>query len=148
MVLVSWIKREKLNRKMLKILQYRGVLQRTELSATMPQSATFKLVQKPILYVQNMINLRPRLCCMQGSKFWLLVVKNLCSYNGCAVTPCSPISQASCRSPDDRRGAALPQEDVGGHVGVNHTQKVSRKGGNGENSGQTPRGSGEPLRGF
>ncbi len=32
--------------------------------------------------------------------------------------------------------------------GVNHTQKVSRKGGNGNNSGQTPRGSGEPLRGF
>ncbi len=69
-------------------------------------------------------------------------------YTGCAVTPCSPISQASCRSPDDRRGVALPQEDVGGHVGVNHTQKVSRKGGNGNNSGQTPRGSGKPLRGF
>jgi hypothetical protein len=67
---------------------------------------------------------------------------------GCAVTPCSAISQVSCQSPDDRRGAALPQEDVGGHVGVNHTQKVSRKGGNGDNSGQTPRGSGEPLRGF
>ncbi len=71
-----------------------------------------------------------------------------CHYTGCAVTPCSPISQASCRSPDDRRGVALPQEDVGGHVGVNHTQKVFRKGGNGVNSGQTPRGSGEPLRGF
>jgi hypothetical protein len=67
---------------------------------------------------------------------------------GYAVTPCSPISQASCQSPDDRRGAALPQEDVGGHVGVNHMQKVSRKGGNGDNSGQLPRGSGEQLRGF
>jgi hypothetical protein len=32
---------------------------------------------------------------------------------GCSITPCSAISQASCRSPDDRRGAALPQEDVG-----------------------------------
>jgi hypothetical protein len=72
--------------------------------------------------------------------------KNYCT--GCLITPCSAISQASCRSPDDRREAALPQEDVGGHVGVNHTQKVSRKGGNGDNSGQTPRGSGEPLRGF
>ncbi len=57
-------------------------------------------------------------------------------YTGCAVTPCRAISQASCRSPDDRRGAALPQEDVGGHVGVNHTQKVFRKGGNGNHSGQ------------
>ncbi len=32
---------------------------------------------------------------------------------GCSITPCSAISQASCQSPDDRRGAALPQEDVG-----------------------------------
>ncbi len=32
---------------------------------------------------------------------------------GCSITPCSAISQASCRSPDDRRGAALLQEDVG-----------------------------------
>jgi hypothetical protein len=39
---------------------------------------------------------------------------------GCSVTTCSALSQASCRSPDDRRGAALPQKDVGGHVGVNH----------------------------
>jgi hypothetical protein len=30
----------------------------------------------------------------------------------------------------------LPQKDVGGHVGVNHTQKVLRKGGNGNHSGQ------------
>jgi hypothetical protein len=67
---------------------------------------------------------------------------------GCAVTPCSALSQASCRSPDDRKGAALPQEDVGEHVGVNHTQKVSRKGGNGNHSSQTPRGSGAPLCGF
>jgi hypothetical protein len=29
---------------------------------------------------------------------------------------------------------------------VNHTQKVSRKGGNGNQSGQTPSGSGDPLR--
>ncbi len=58
------------------------------------------------------------------------------------------ISQASCRSPDDRRGVALPQDDVGGHVGVNHTQKVSRKCGNGNHSGQTPSGSGAPLRVF
>jgi hypothetical protein len=43
---------------------------------------------------------------------------------------------------------ALPQEDVGGHVGVNHTQKVFRKGENGDSSGQTPKGIGEPLRGF
>jgi hypothetical protein len=45
-------------------------------------------------------------------------------------------------------GAALPQEDVGGHVGVNHTQKVSRKGGIGNHSSQTPSGSGATLRGF
>jgi hypothetical protein len=36
----------------------------------------------------------------------------------------------------------LLPEDVGEHVGVNHMQKVSRTGGNGNNSGQTPRGSG------
>jgi hypothetical protein len=35
---------------------------------------------------------------------------------------------------NDRRGAALPQEDVGEHVGVNHVQKVCRKGGNGNHS--------------
>jgi hypothetical protein len=35
------------------------------------------------------------------------------------------MSQASCRHPDDRRGAALPLEDVGEHFGVNHMQKVS-----------------------
>jgi hypothetical protein len=28
----------------------------------------------------------------------------------------------------------LPQEDVGEHVGVNHMQKVCRKGGNGNHS--------------
>jgi hypothetical protein len=61
---------------------------------------------------------------------------------------CGAISQASFRSPDDRRGAALLQEDVGEHVGVNHTKKVSRKGGNGNHSSQTPRGSGASLRGF
>ncbi len=76
------------------------------------------------------------------------MVKGICRNTGCAVTPCSATSQASCQRPDDRRGVALPQEDVGGHVGVNHTQKVSRKGENGDNSGQTPKGSGEPLRGF
>jgi hypothetical protein len=81
-----------------------------------------------------------------SSFVWLTQLHFL--HTGCAVTPCSATSQASCRSPEDRRGAALPQEDVGGHVGVNHMQKVSRKGGNGDNSGQTPRGSGEPLRGF
>ncbi len=70
------------------------------------------------------------------------------SYTGCSIVPCSAISQASCRSPDDRRGAALPQEDVGGHVGVSHTQKVSRKSGNGDQSGQTPSGNGDPLRHF
>ena len=42
----------------------------------------------------------------------------------------------------------MPQEDVGGHVGVNHTQKVFRKGGDGDQSGKTPSGSGAPLRGF
>jgi hypothetical protein len=47
-----------------------------------------------------------------------------------------------------RRGAALPLEDVGEHVGANHMQKVSRKGGNGNHSGQMPSGSGAPLRGF
>ncbi len=67
---------------------------------------------------------------------------------GCAVTPCSAISQASCRSPDDRRGAALPLEDVGEHVGENHIQKVFRKGGNGNHSSPKPRGSGAPLLGF
>jgi hypothetical protein len=50
--------------------------------------------------------------------------------------------------PRARRGAALPQEDVGEHVGVNHMQKVSRKGGNSNQSGQMPSGSGDPLRGF
>ncbi len=69
-------------------------------------------------------------------------------FTGCSITPWSAISQASCRSPDDRRGAALLQKDVGGHVGVNHTQKVFRKCGNGNHSGQTPSGSGAPLRGF
>ncbi len=42
----------------------------------------------------------------------------------------------------------MPQEDVGGHVGENHIQKVFRKGGNSGYSDQTPRGSGAPLRGF
>jgi hypothetical protein len=46
---------------------------------------------------------------------------------GCSLTPCSRLSQASCRSLDDRRRAALLPEDVGGHVGVNHMQKVSSK---------------------
>jgi hypothetical protein len=41
-------------------------------------------------------------------------------------------------------GAALPQEDVGEHVGENYIQK----GGNSGYRGQTPRGSGTPLRGF
>ncbi len=67
---------------------------------------------------------------------------------GCAVTPCSALSETSCRSPDDRRGAPLLPEDVGEHVDVNHIQKVFRKGGNGDNSGQTPRDSGALLRGF
>jgi hypothetical protein len=67
---------------------------------------------------------------------------------GCAVTLCSAISQASCRSPDDRRGAALPLEDVGEHVGENRIQKHFRKGGNGNHSGQTPRGRNALLRGF
>jgi hypothetical protein len=69
-------------------------------------------------------------------------------FTGCAVTPCSAISQASCLSPDDRKGAALPQEDVGEHVGLKHIQKIFRKGGNGNHSGQMPKGSGGPLRGF
>jgi hypothetical protein len=43
---------------------------------------------------------------------------------------------------------ALPQEDVGEHVGENHIQKVFRKGCNSGYSGKTPRGSGAPLRGF
>jgi hypothetical protein len=46
---------------------------------------------------------------------------------GCSVTPCNALSQASCRSPDDRKGASLLPEDVGEHVGVNHLQKVSAK---------------------
>ncbi len=41
----------------------------------------------------------------------------------CSVTPCSALSQASCRSPDDRRGAALLAEEVGGHVGVTICKK-------------------------
>ncbi len=77
-----------------------------------------------------------------------LARRNILLYTRCSITPCSAISQASCQSPDDRRGAALLQEDVGGHVGVNHTQKVSRKGGNGDQSGQMPSGSGDPLRRF
>ncbi len=48
-------------------------------------------------------------------------------FTGCSITPCSAISQASCRSPDDRWGAALPQEDVGGHVGVNQSKKSPAK---------------------
>jgi hypothetical protein len=50
--------------------------------------------------------------------------------------------------PDDRGGAALLPEDVRENVGVNHMQKVSCKGGIGDNSGQTARGSGAPLVGF
>ncbi len=74
-------------------------------------------------------------------------------YTGCAVcsvcvTLCSALSQASCLSPDDRRGVALPQEDVGEHVGLNHKQKVFRKGCTGDHSSQTPNGSGAPPRSF
>jgi hypothetical protein len=58
------------------------------------------------------------------------------SCTGCAVTPCSAISQASCWSLDDRRGAALPLEDVVEHVGEDHIQKVFHKGSNGNHSGQ------------
>ncbi len=46
------------------------------------------------------------------------------------------------------RGAALPPEDVGENVGVNHMQNVSCKGGIGDNSGQMPRGSSALLVGF
>ncbi len=34
------------------------------------------------------------------------------------MTPCSALSQASCRSPDDQRGAGLLTEEVGAHVGI------------------------------
>ncbi len=64
------------------------------------------------------------------------------TYTGSAVIPCCALSQASCRSPDDRKGVALTLEDVGEHVGVNHMQKISRKGGNGNHSSQMSRGSG------
>ncbi len=50
---------------------------------------------------------------LQKNKHLLLHEYSLHIYTGCSITPCSAISQASCRSPDDRRGAALPQEDVG-----------------------------------
>jgi hypothetical protein len=42
---------------------------------------------------------------------------------GCSVTLCSALSQASCQSPDDRRGAAWLPEDVGGHVGLTICKK-------------------------
>ncbi len=45
-------------------------------------------------------------------------------------------------------GGGFASGGCGGHVGVNHTQKVSRKGGSGNQSGQTPSGSGDPLRRF
>jgi hypothetical protein len=48
-------------------------------------------------------------------------------YTGCAVTPCSVISQASCRNSDDRRGAALPQEDVGNMLVKTIFKKSSAK---------------------
>ncbi len=46
---------------------------------------------------------------------------------GCAVTQCSATSQASCRSSDDRRGAALPQEDVGNMLVKTMFKKSSAK---------------------
>jgi hypothetical protein len=63
-------------------------------------------------------------------------------YTGCSITPCSALSQASCRSPDNRRGAALLPEDVSGHVGVTISKKSPAKVAMADNSGQTPRGSG------
>jgi hypothetical protein len=86
--------------------------------------------------------------CVQVYTGIFRICKGIVRYTGCAVALCSAISQASCRSPDDRRGADLPQEDVGEHVGLNYIQKVFRKGANGNHSGQTPRGSGAPLPGF
>jgi hypothetical protein len=58
---------------------------------------------------------------------------------GCSITLCSALYQASCRSPDNRRGAALLPEDAGGPVCVTICKKSSAKA---DNSGQTPRGSG------
>ncbi len=42
----------------------------------------------------------------------------------------------------------MPPEDVGEYVGANHMQKVSHKSGNGNHSGQTPRGYGARLHGL
>ncbi len=42
---------------------------------------------------------------------------------GCSVTPCIALSQASCQSPDDTRGAALSPEEVGVNVGVTISKK-------------------------
>jgi hypothetical protein len=62
---------------------------------------------------------------------------------GCSITPCSALSQASCRSPNDRRGTALLPEDVGGPVGVTIYKKASAKAAIADKSGQTLRGSGD-----
>jgi hypothetical protein len=49
------------------------------------------------------------------------------TYTGCSVTLCSALSQASCQSPDDRRGADLPPEEVGVNVGVTICKKSPAK---------------------
>jgi hypothetical protein len=58
------------------------------------------------------------------------------------MTPCSALSQASRWIPDDRRGAALLPEDVGGPVGVAICKTSSAKAAMADNSSQMPRGSG------
>jgi hypothetical protein len=45
----------------------------------------------------------------------------------CPVTQFSALSQASCRSPDDRRGAGLLPEKVGVHVVVTMCKKSPAK---------------------
>jgi hypothetical protein len=64
---------------------------------------------------------------------------------GRAVTPCSALCQASCRSPDDERGAGLLPEEVGLHVGITICEKSPAKA---MAADKQPRGSGALPHGF
>jgi hypothetical protein len=84
---------------------------------------------------------RVRMGLVEGVRWRTWRERGCCT--GCSITPCSALSQASCRSPNDRRGTALLPEDVGGPVGVTIYKKASAKAAIADNSGQTPRGSGD-----
>jgi hypothetical protein len=48
----------------------------------------------------------------------------VCISTGCTVTLCSALSEASCRSLDDERGANLLPEEVGVLVGITIWEKL------------------------